>query len=355
MLSFKYYNILEESFKDAKKKWLESGIESVEIDKAIDLFKLLKDQNVISDVERKDIGYWMKLPFSDFSTFLVSMNKLKHKKEFVGSFHDETEVIENTDEFIILVPKTYRASRKFGSSEWCIAYGERYWNSYVHNDGLTPHFIIFKSPDEFMKDNNLDKIAVMVGMGDRVQSMWDSSDAQIYYYSEYTENREGMDGEDDYEVEITLNDILKEWYEIDVDEFTSKLEETYVEFITHETIDKVVEKLLELPKDYSQENANSVYDSDKSVFEPIVQYYIENPGDVDNQVTVGDFVEYLHTKVELWNEERVIRVRVEPFLDTIPNKRVEIPVTILLKDVCKEVEEELDRLVDDNDFLYTFT
>lgn len=349
MLSFKYYNILEESFKDAKKKWLESGIESVEIDKAIDLFKLLKDQNVISDVERKDIGYWMKLPFSDFSTFLVSMNKLKHKKEFVGSFHDETEVIENTDEFIILVPKTYRASRKFGSSEWCIAYGERYWNSYVHNDGLTPHFIIFKSPDEFMKDNNLDKIAVMVDRGDRVSSIWDSSDAQIYNYSEYTEYREGIDGEDDYEVEITLNDVLNGWYEIDVDEFTSMLEVNMSDYITHDIIDEVVEKLLVLPKDYSHDNVDV-----ESLFGPILQYYNENPGDVDNQVTVDDFIEYLHSKVERWDEDKVIRVSVDSFLNSIPNKRVEIPVTILLQDVCREVEEELDRLVDDGEVTYTF-
>ena len=79
MLSYKHFNyLLIENFKHAETLWIEQGHDVDDIKSTIALFKQLNKKNQITGKE-KDIGVWMKRPFSDLVEFVNKVDEEYNK------------------------------------------------------------------------------------------------------------------------------------------------------------------------------------------------------------------------------------------------------------------------------------
>ncbi len=183
-MKFSNFITIEESFKDAKLKWIKS--ESPEtVEKVIGIFKSLKDRNIISGKEN-DIGYWLSKDFNEFMKFVKSKEYVKKEKEQASiSEKDATKVFEN-DDVLIVIPKTHAASCKYGANtKWCISSRDENaysYSLYYHSRGLTVYFFIFKNDNKLTKHFNSKKFGLVVKTkkeGDVLHSIWDERDEKF--------------------------------------------------------------------------------------------------------------------------------------------------------------------------------
>jgi len=187
MISFKEYNLLIESFTDAKNKWFgrwgEDHDEGVffakavkeRIDKSINLFKELKMKNQLSGKE-KDISYWIPKSFEEFESFVDLVqekyeNSRPLKKKML--MKDAPIVFEN-DKATVYHILSKAASCNLGSgTDWCISKeGQNYYDDYTESN-ITFYFIIDKNPVYGNKD--LSKVAVSVDNANdwEIYDRWD--------------------------------------------------------------------------------------------------------------------------------------------------------------------------------------
>jgi hypothetical protein len=238
MLSFGEFNLMMESYRDAKTKWITQGSNPETINKAINTFKQMKKDNIPIDKDKADIGYWMKKTFDAFAEFVADINSRQvKKKEATSKASDVFRVFEN-DFALVVVPKTHEASQKYGANtQWCITgYSDYYWKEYINKDGFTPYYIIFKDKaniDTF--DDKLDKVAVMVDCEGSISNIYNSNDDEISR-DHFTQTVEEVDEDEDsdtygdtYETEgdsMNIEDVF-DLYLIPYEDFDSKVYEVY--------------------------------------------------------------------------------------------------------------------------------
>jgi len=150
VISFKEYNLLIESFKDAKRIWMTDdthnfGEQSIDI--TISRFKQLKDKNQISGQE-KDISFWIPKGFEKFREFVKAAHdgdKIR-QKEIINS-NDAKKIFQNGN-FSVYHIKSHAASCKYGAgTKWCITEkSSTHWDGYVAK-GIKFYFIIEKNGD----------------------------------------------------------------------------------------------------------------------------------------------------------------------------------------------------------------
>jgi len=154
--------LIESPFTDAQKSWEKSGFTPDEVELMIDKFRMLKDRNVVRG-EEADIGKWISKGFDEFKKFVeekeAHVSKIVKRKE---KQHDADVVFED-EEAMIVVPKSYEASCKYGKgSKWCTASGSTrsHWDSYA-DMGTRLFYVISK---KLTKEDNpvMYKVAVSV-------------------------------------------------------------------------------------------------------------------------------------------------------------------------------------------------
>lgn len=237
MKSFKSYLMLVESFKDAKRIWIGKGADPTQVDEYIKKFRALNDKNRI-DASNKDIGVWMSRQFNSFVNFINDMDAKSEQKTNYRGLDDEVFKILDNEFCYVIVPKTYRASNKLGSSNWCIVYGNSYYDDYIGNNGLTPYYITFKDSAKVIDwiyefegtKGDISQVAVMIDESGDVHSIWDGQDNKIdedYTFEYYEGGDKFNDKEDagDETLMISLDEVFA-LYGVDTNKFRSLVRET---------------------------------------------------------------------------------------------------------------------------------
>lgn len=307
-------NIIVESFNDVKKKWLiMNTTSSVEIDDYFKRFKLLNDRNQIPK-NQNDISVWTKKTFSDFKTFVetleyryMSMLQLKNDLKTTKNISKEDIIIVlNNKNFMIVVPKEYNISREIGSPAWCISYGETYWDDYVSKNGLTPYFIIPKKYMEF-DGYNLSKFCVMISLNDSIHSIWDADDEKIInntfiafcIQQGITLTDTSLFASRVYECEEEGDTQLE--YEFDEDDFEDEFEDLRL----------ACEKIIELYENRDDYEGEPDWEDYETLSEKII-----------NKLSRGmSIMEQIYFTIQFYNEEGKI-----------------------LKKVCENFDQQLERL-----------
>lgn len=245
MITFKSY--LTESPAQAIKVWSATGVSPDEIKKRLAQFKEYKAQNLIAHHQERDLNYWLKeRNYDSFVAMLERFHKHTTKQETIVK-SGAKKIFEN-DKVLVIVPTTYKASTEYGSSEWCIVYGENYWDDYTTNDGLTPYYILPKNrcldsyyPEWETPDDAppLRRIAVMVSSGGNIHSVWDDNDRKITLNTYYKDM--------DFELETTyytLDEIFETVLGLKVEEVcdTSYLKPTSS---VEDEMEKMINKLFD--------------------------------------------------------------------------------------------------------------
>ena len=140
-------DIILESFKDKKKKWMKNDpkIKQKDIDLAFDVFKSLKKRGILKG-SIGDISQYSSLV--DLNTVL---NTYKYKKTKREKVKDAIVHFENED-YRIIEPKSFEASCKHGSgTNWCISLpsSTQYWYDYTEADMRFIFIQDFKNNDKF--------------------------------------------------------------------------------------------------------------------------------------------------------------------------------------------------------------
>ena len=153
--------ILEEGFKEAKAKW---GDESVT---TIEQFRSLAKANQLQGNE-KNIDWWVKNhSFEEFKSKVNEVTKkgsnTKQKRDASYTPHKDAKKIEGTSNYEVFYIPTYEASKFMGrfyknkSTSWCVSTDELKYFNKVYRDS-TFYFFIRK---EF-QGNDFDKIALQI-------------------------------------------------------------------------------------------------------------------------------------------------------------------------------------------------
>lgn len=185
MKSFLEFNLLMESFKDAKRIWLskDSTLDAQYVDRLITKFKQLKDANFLSGQE-KDISYWIPKGFPAFVQFMLDTENKYDKHKEAKELHaakskDAIKVFENDHCYVYNI-QSHEASCKYGAgTKWCITQTHgTYWNDYYNKQRLTFYFIISK---EEPASNPYYKIAVTVYTEkyEGIKEIYDATDRLI--------------------------------------------------------------------------------------------------------------------------------------------------------------------------------
>jgi hypothetical protein len=275
MISFRSFNLLIESFKDAKRLWTRDGADPEQVDEYIKKFRALNDKNRI-DAANKDIGVWMSRQFNSFVNFIDDMEVKSEQQTNYRGLDDEVFKIWDNKFSYCIVPKTHRASNKLGSSNWCIVYGQGYWHDYIEVRGLTPYYIIFKEKADIINkiydfgNYDISAVAVMVDTNDDIDSIWDNDDHRI------EDTKEFIWEDDDEKTSLNLGEIFEK-YGLDLDDwktFKSRVQEddpVPQEFDQYE-LDPYFEE-----KDHNGEIGSHEYESRYiNAYADLAHYYEEN-------------------------------------------------------------------------------
>lgn len=96
---------------------------------------------------QKDIAYWKKQPWDEFKSFVISLEKVKTKREEIRSDKGDVITAFSNNDVKVIIPKTESASCTYGSgTKWCTS-GEidNHFKEYLHKKGHTLYYIIVKN------------------------------------------------------------------------------------------------------------------------------------------------------------------------------------------------------------------
>ncbi|ASV44450.1 hypothetical protein PBI_SCTP2_435 [Salicola phage SCTP-2] len=138
--SYSKNQILLESYKDARKSFLDIENDEAVVDDYLNRFKNLSKQNKISG-QNKDISYWIKQGWEDFKQFVDEAEKQYTKTQVKKrKAHDTSDSItlisgsEDSNIEIVAVPLTKNASCFYGKdTQWC--------TSVVSEDNRFGHYV----------------------------------------------------------------------------------------------------------------------------------------------------------------------------------------------------------------------
>ena len=131
------YKIVLADYKTVKYKFIKQGIAPDSVNKYIDTFKKLRDQNKIKDLKKKDIDFWGRGKFEDFVSFIDQSQKEKSKSELkkeerkapwkMDEIPEGAEKVAENKDWVVYRIDNFEASSKIGTRNWCISRGENAW------------------------------------------------------------------------------------------------------------------------------------------------------------------------------------------------------------------------------------
>lgn len=143
---------------------------AVEIQSAVNFF-----HNNIQRFKEKDINKYKDLNElnTEISVIRVKIEQKRREKQE----KQERDIVYNDDRWLVIAPKTHKASCKYGAgTKWCVASNttSNHWTNYSRN--ATFFFIIDKTKTE---EDPLYKAALRrIGRGDRYE-IWNAPDVEI--------------------------------------------------------------------------------------------------------------------------------------------------------------------------------
>jgi hypothetical protein len=346
-----FKQFLLESFSDAKRVWMKQGYNVDAIDRYITYFKTFKERKFLKDKE-KDITYWIPKPFSEFQNFIDMQSmefarKTSKKEKETSVSKDVIKVFENKY-VLVIIPTTHEASCKYGrQTTWCITgfgdgySGEGYWNDYVHNDGLTPFFFLFKKEANITKyrtgynsPGQLEKICIMVDTEGDEDCIYDAGDGKIEFNTDYYDCS-GAEGTDEDE-EITLEEIFEK-YDIGVFDMLYSALEEYQDGDIGEVVNEYFETT-----------------SFEELYDELIEYYTEHPK--EKVITKYDIVAYVEAKVDSGDIEadnfKLGFGDIDDFVNSPTTKSY--MVTKILNNIAKEMESFVESRSDSFKIKYKF-
>ena len=173
-------------FKTTEVKFLDHGVDKSEIDEYFKDFKELKSRNKITNAQEKDIDFWGKKSWEEFTEFVDKLKTEKTKTEERKLKKMEgAKFISEDDNWYYYQITSYEASKLYGAgTKWCISAnnddGSGAWQRY--NDVRNIYFLFNKKITD--SENPYYKVAVLVdGLGHL--EAWDALDEEIKINSDY--------------------------------------------------------------------------------------------------------------------------------------------------------------------------
>jgi len=168
--------IVLSDFKTVTKKFEDQGIELDTITQYLDDFKKLRDRNVITKNEQRNIDFWGKQKFDVFTKFVdaLKLKKTKSEERKLEKIEGAKYITENEDWKVYHIT-THKAAMLYGSgTKWCITEedGER-WNEYIKDNDF--YFLINKHPEN--ADKAISKIALQTSPSGH-KYIWDATDKE---------------------------------------------------------------------------------------------------------------------------------------------------------------------------------
>jgi len=140
--------VVESDFKTVKIKFLGKGADEAEVEKYIEDFKKLKDGNRIKKVNEKNIDYWGKQPFKDFTRFINDLKETKSKtQEKKLKKMEGAELRGENDLWSVYKITTHKASCFYGSyTKWCTTEEDsKHWEPYQKENDF--YYFLSKTKD----------------------------------------------------------------------------------------------------------------------------------------------------------------------------------------------------------------
>lgn len=167
------YQIITADFKTVEKKFLDQGEDKAEVKEYLEIFKKLRDKNILQGQDR-DIDLVGKKPWAEFKSFVDLASEQKSKTEMKHIARNEgAKLVFEDDNWQVYHILSYEASKLYGSgTKWCISSNEtdENWNSYNKES----HFYALISKNK-TKENPFYKIAVQVYTTGKIVA-WDALD-----------------------------------------------------------------------------------------------------------------------------------------------------------------------------------
>jgi len=221
------FDFLSELDPSDKKKYLpfivKSYLENVNLD-------LLTNRVIEYDtlVKRNLVGQCDILRFKNFAQFdsyVIESRNIKSQREIRKQAKSDAEIVLNTEDLIIVRPKTHQASCFYGAgTKWCtIADSNVYFNYYLFEQRITLYYLQVKSLEMKSKlGPNLHKVAFVVRPNMDI-SVFDASDKRIFRGNPFTQ----------LDRSYNLN-LLRRNYNLDLSLFRPKsINERMPDLITH--------------------------------------------------------------------------------------------------------------------------
>ena len=144
-------------------------------------------------IENKDI-YTYSL--DQLSSLVEELKSTKSKSQMEKLDPTEVDRVFENDKILVISPKSFKASQKYGrSTRWCITQ-EKHWESYTNEKLIKFYFVIDKTKTPYIvKDvdrpeedegDPLQKVAIGVNKNGEIIGAWDSHDTKIAGKDDYT-------------------------------------------------------------------------------------------------------------------------------------------------------------------------
>lgn len=164
--------LVEANFKTVKLKFVSKGEDEDEVLEYLQEFKNLRDQNKIKESQKKDISYWGKKTFKEFTKFIDNLKETKSKtqekklKKMKGA-----ELRGENDLWLVCKITSHDAACYYGSgTKWCITEKDpSTWDKYQFGNDFY-YFINKKEPDT--------KIAMNISLEGR-KEYWNAEDDNL--------------------------------------------------------------------------------------------------------------------------------------------------------------------------------
>jgi len=120
----RYEQLINESFKDAKQKFIVQSNNEEIVKEYLEKFKDLAKRNIIKGQD-KDIGKWIKYGWDDFKTFIDSIKNETSSRQQKHEIKKDAIKLIDTDAMTVIIPLSEKSSCYYGKqTKWCTAASE---------------------------------------------------------------------------------------------------------------------------------------------------------------------------------------------------------------------------------------
>ena len=149
-----YEFLFEDIWSDVVANWVNTGIDLLTVEANVNKFKQLKNKNLITGIE-KDIQFWKNKPFAQFVAFIdanaAKLDSTKGVKRAKIKQSTDEIVLDDTPDWLVVVPLSTEASQKLGSgTNWCTSTrsSNNRFDQYTSDNLTTLIYIISKTTNE---------------------------------------------------------------------------------------------------------------------------------------------------------------------------------------------------------------